>query len=253
MSHDRLAGIDTALYFITDTAQCASAGRSVAETVAEAVAGGAGMVQIRDKDITDDAMYDLTCDVLRAVDEVLGDAKTTRPVPVFVNDRVAVVEQLNREGHLVHLHVGQDDMPFAEVRQHIGQEALLGLSATTPDEFAAAREAGSVDLLGVGLAFPTTTKKNARDVLGPGKIRALAGEAGLPVFGIGGIDLAGAAKMHGTGVTGICVVSAICTAADPRAAAAAIKTAFLTGQAPDAEDRTETHDNTGSHTADGGR
>lgn len=234
MSHDRLAGIDTALYFITDSAQCAAAGRSVADTVAEAVAGGAGMVQIRDKDITDAEMYDLTCDVLRAVDEVLGDAKITRPVPVFVNDRVAVVEQLNREGHLVHLHIGQDDTSIAEARQRIGQEALLGLSATTPDEFAAAREAGAVDLLGVGLAFPTTTKKNARDVLGPEKIGALVGEAGLPVFGIGGIDLAGAAKMHGTGVAGICVVSAICTAADPRTAAAQIKAAYLTGRLPDA-------------------
>ena len=73
---DRFAGIDTRLYLVTDSAQCEAAGRSVAETVQAAVAGGVGIVQVRDKDIDDGDFYSLTRQVIAAVD-----AATPPPVP----------------------------------------------------------------------------------------------------------------------------------------------------------------------------
>ena len=83
---NRFAGIDTRLYLVTDSAQCEAAGRSVAETVQAAVAGGAGIVQVRDKDIDDGDFYSLTRQVIAAVDAATRG--TDRTVPVVLNDRV---------------------------------------------------------------------------------------------------------------------------------------------------------------------
>ena len=145
---DRFAGIDTRLYLVTDSAQCEAAGRSVAETVAEAVAGGVGIVQVRDKDIDDAAFYSLTRQVIAAIDTAT--AGTDRHVPLVLNDRVEVARRLIDEGESVHIHVGQSDTSVGEVRAALGREPLIGLSAADSAEFAAARDTGVVDLIGIG-------------------------------------------------------------------------------------------------------
>ncbi|GAA4282892.1 thiamine phosphate synthase [Brevibacterium daeguense] len=226
---DRLAGLDTALYLVTDTAQCASAGRSVAQTVAEAVAGGVGIVQVRDKTATDAAFRRLTEEVLEAVERTRQREGITRPIPVFLNDRVEIARDLLAEGTQVHVHVGQTDTPVTKVRELLGPEPLIGLSAAEDEEFAAARASGVVDLLGVGPAYETATKADAPAGLGPQRLAELVARAGLPCVGIGGITADRAAELRGTGIIGICVVSAICAAPDPRAAARALRTAFLHG------------------------
>lgn len=239
----RLAPYDWTLYFVTDTAQCASVGRTVAETVAEAVAGGAGIVQVRDKDASDAEVEALTREVLTAVERGAAErasapvsAPTSVPVPVFVDDRLDVVRRLREEGLDVHIHVGQTDEPIAEVRRVLGPEPLVGLSARTPEQFAAAAlrdedtGAGLVDLLGIGPAYDTTTKAGAPAGFGPDGIAALASAAvqmGLPAVGIGGITAERAPELASAPLLGICVVSAICRAEDPRAAATAIRAAYL--------------------------
>jgi thiamine-phosphate pyrophosphorylase len=232
----RLAPYDWTLYFVTDTAQCASVGRTVAETVAEAVAGGAGIVQVRDKDASDAEVEALTREVLTAVERGAAE-RASAPVPVFVDDRLDVVRRLREEGLDVHIHVGQTDEPIAEVRRVLGPEPLVGLSARTPEQFAAAAAlhdedtgAGLVDLLGIGPAYDTTTKAGAPAGFGPDGIAALASAAvqmGLPAVGIGGITAERAPELASAPLLGICVVSAICRAEDPRAAAAAIRAAYL--------------------------
>lgn len=226
---DRLQGIDTTLYFITDSAQCAQCGRSVAETAAAAVRGGAGWVQVRDKTLSDAAFYRLSRAVLEAVERVALPAG--RRVPVVLNDRVDVAARLLAEGRDVHIHVGQDDMPVADVRRRLGPQPLLGLSAAAPAEFAAARASGVVDLLGVGPVFATATKGDAGAALGVARLAELTARASLPVVAIGGINAARAARLRGSGVVGVCVVSAICLAADPEASARALVRAFK-GDAP---------------------
>lgn len=224
---DRLTGVDARLYLVTDSDQCREAGRSVAATVRAAVAGGAGIVQVRDKDIDDSAFEALTREVIAAVAEAV--AGTDRRVPVFLNDRVAVAERLIAEGEEIHIHVGQSDAPVTEVRRRLGPASLIGLSAANADEFAAARETGVVDLVGIGPVYDTTTKTDAPDGIGPDRLGELVAQAGLPAVAIGGISVEHARELRGQGLLGICVVSAICRAADPEAAAAALLTEYGDG------------------------
>ncbi len=222
---ERWAGIDPSLYFVTDSALCARAGRTVAETVAAAVAGGAGIVQVRDKDLPDAQFLALTRQVLQAVQSVVAGSGRRR-VPIVVNDRVQVARILLDEGADVHVHVGQSDAAPEQVRRLLGPAPLIGLSAGTAQEVAAAQAAGVVDLLGISPAFDTATKRDAGSGLGLQGVRQLAGQSALPSVAIGGIDLARAAQLRASGVIGVCVVSAICLAADPQAMARQLHAAF---------------------------
>ncbi len=222
--NDRFAGIDTRLYLVTDSAQCEAAGRRVAETVQAAVAGGVGIVQVRDKDIDDGDFYSLTRQVIAAVDAATRG--TDRTVPVVLNDRVEVARRLLDEGENVHIHVGQSDTTVAEVRAALGEEPLIGLSAANSDEFAAARDSGVVDLIGVGPVYDTSTKADAPEGIGPDRLGDLVAEAGIPAVAIGGINADRAPDLQGRGLIGICVVSAICMADDPKTAAEELLAAY---------------------------
>ena len=263
---DRLAPYDWSLYLVTDTAMCTAAGRTVADTVAEAVAGGAGIVQIRDKDASDEEVARITRETVAALeragrtitpgdrnarggssapgDPSAQDAATHggapapehRPVAVFIDDRLDVVHALRQEGLDIHLHVGQEDTPVTEVRAVLGPDPLVGLSARTPEQFstaAALRDettgAPLVDLVGVGPVHDTLTKAGAPAGIGPKRLASLAeiaAQMGLPSVAIGGIDADRAPALREAPVLGLCVVSAICTSSDPRAAAAAIYSAY---------------------------
>jgi len=207
---------DPTLYLVTDTAL--SAPRSVPEVVAAAVAGGVTAVQVRDKTAS---RRDLLA-LVRAVQEVLPAG-----VPLIVNDAVDVALLTGADG----VHVGQDDLPAAEVRRLLGPDALIGVSAGTPAELATvtALPAGTVDLVGIGPVWATPTKPDAGAGLGLDRLRGLAGTAraaGLTSVAIGGVHADQAAAVAGTGVDGICVVSDICTAADPAAAARLLRAAL---------------------------
>lgn len=208
---------DPTLYLVTDTALCAP--RSVPEVVAAAVAGGVTAVQVRDKTASRRELLELT----RAVQAVLADR---RDVAVVVDDALDVALLAGADG----VHVGQSDLPVAEVRRHAPQ-LHLGLSVGTPDELAAALAlpAGTVDLLGLGPVRATPTKTDAGPALGIAGLAGLVrGARGLTTVAIGGIHADGAAEVAATGVDGICVVSDICAAADPRAAAATLREALRT-------------------------
>lgn len=264
----RLAPYDWSLYLVTDTAQCAAAGRTVPQTAAEAVAGGVGIVQIRDKHASDAEVAALTRETIAAI-EAIGRSITpatsaesavpdpdatpgpgtapgpdptpaataARPVAVFVNDRLEVVKSLRAEGLDVHVHVGQTDEPVEDVRAVLGPDPLVGLSAGSPAEFSVAGSlrdettgAALVDLVGIGPVHDTTTKQGAPAGIGPERTAALASiaaEMGLPAVAIGGITADRAPALRDAPLLGICVVSAICTAEDPRAAANAIRSSYL--------------------------
>ena len=203
---------DPTLYLVTDTAL--SAPRTVPDVVRAAVAGGATAVQVRDKTASRRELYGLTL----AVREVLAGTG----VALFVDDAVDVALLAGADG----VHVGQDDLPPAEVRGLIGPDRLLGLSAGDDDELAVALALppGTVDVVGIGPVWTTSTKPDAGTGLGPEGVAALAERAaagGLRSVAIGGIDAARAGLV--SGVDGICVVSAICAADDPAAAARALR------------------------------
>ena len=208
--------LDPTLYLVTDTAL--SRPRPVADVVRAAVAGGVTAVQVRDKIASRRELYALTL----SVREVLA---TTPGVALFVNDAVDVALLAGADG----VHVGQDDLPPAEVRALLGPDRLLGLSAGSPAEMAAtlALPPGTVDVVGIGPVWSTPTKPDAGTGLGPAGVAELSAQAraaGLRTVAIGGIDAARAASV--TGVDGVCVVSAICAATDPEAAARELRSAL---------------------------
>ncbi len=204
---------DPTLYLVTDTALAGD--RGVPEVVRAAVAGGVTAVQVRDKTASRRELYALTL----AVREVLPPG-----VALWVDDAVDVALLAGADG----VHVGQSDLPAAEVRALIGADRLLGLSVGSDDELAAALALppGTLDVVGIGPVWATPTKPEAAAALGPDGVAALAGKAaagGLRSVAIGGISPDRAARV--TGVDGICVVSAVCAAPDPAAAARALREA----------------------------
>ena len=203
---------DPSLYLVTDTALCGP--RGVPAVVRAAVAGGVTAVQVRDKTASDRELLAL----VRAVQEVLRGTG----VPLLVNDAVDVALVAGADG----VHLGQSDLPAADVRRLVGPDLLLGLSVSSVQEVLAV-PAGVVDHLGAGPVRATATKTDAAAPLGADGVRAvLAAAAGTPCVAIGGISEADVAGLRGAGVAGVCVVSAVCAAPDPRAAAARLRGAW---------------------------
>ncbi|MGY1823604.1 thiamine phosphate synthase [Geodermatophilus sp. SYSU D00079] len=217
---------DPTLYLVTDTALCAP--RPVADVVRAAVAGGVTAVQVRDKTATRRELLALT----RAVQAALAD----RPdVAVVVNDAVDVAAVAGADG----AHVGQDDLPPEEARALLGPDRLLGVSVSSAAELDAvlALPAGTVDVVGLSPVWATPTKPDAAPGLGLEGTAALAAAAragGLTAVAIGGIDAGRATRVARTGVDGLCVVSAICAAADPGAAARALRAGIAAGRPAEA-------------------
>lgn len=199
---------DLGVYLVTD--RPALLGRDLLEVVAAAVAGGASLVQLREKAAATREFVELARAVLAV----------TRPrgVPLLVNDRLDVALAAGADG----VHVGQDDMHPADVRALLGPDALIGLSVTGEAETRAA--AGlPVDYLGAGPVFATATKKDAGAPQGLAGLSRMVALAEVPVVAIGAITLANAASVLATGVAGLAVVSAVCSADDPAVAAAALR------------------------------
>jgi thiamine-phosphate pyrophosphorylase len=199
---------DLRLMLVTDDTMCA--GRGLVNTVLEAVAGGVTIVQLRDKTASDAD--------LPATAVVLKDALAPTGVPLILNDRPSVAKAAGLAG----AHIGQDDGHPAAARAILGPDALIGLSVTRAAELATVDPA-VVDYVGLGPVFPTGSKADAAPALGLDGARAIGARLPLPWVAIGGIGIANSAAIMRAGAAGIAVVSAICAADDPRAAAAALR------------------------------
>ena len=187
--------------------------RGLLATVRSAVDGGVTIVQLRDKDASDDDLVALA----RALRADLA----PRGVPLVVNDRPKVAKAAGADG----LHIGQEDGDPRAVRRLLGPDAILGLSVTRAAEVATVDPA-VVDYVGLGPVFSTATKADAAPPLGLGGFRTVAAMLPVPFVAIGGIDAGSAAPIIAGGASGLAVVSAICAASDPRSAAAALRAAM---------------------------
>ncbi|HLP09515.1 MAG TPA: thiamine phosphate synthase [Opitutaceae bacterium] len=206
---------DLSLYLVTDPEM--TAGRGLLETVRAAVAGGVTIVQLRDKAASARAMAE-TGRALLALLRSLG-------VPLLVNDRIDVAHAIGADG----VHIGQDDLPPAAARAILGPRAIIGLSVTNADELATVD--ASVDYIGLGPLFPTGTKTDAAPALGEAAFSAIRRRLACPVVAIGGINRDNLARTLAAGADGVALVSAICAAPDPRAAAQELRTALAAARA----------------------
>jgi len=196
---------------VTDAAMTAR--RGLIATVREAVAGGVTIVQLRDKDASDD---DLT-----ALARALRAELAPRGMPLIVNDRPAVAVASGADG----VHVGQEDGDPRAARRLIGPDAILGLSVTQAAEVATV-DGAIVDYVGLGPVFSTATKADAAPPLGLDGFRSVGAMLPVPFVAIGGVDAANTGAIRAAGAAGVAVVSAICAAPDPKAAAAALRAAM---------------------------
>jgi len=206
--------LDLAIYLVTDTVMCGQLG--VAATVSAAVGAGVSVVQLRDEQASDGDLVRIGRQI-RAVLAGTG-------VPLIVNDRVHLVDAIGAQG----AHVGQGDLGVDQARALLGPTAYLGLSAQTLEHVTAAREhaEGTVDYLGIGPVWDTTTKLDAAAPGGLERLRQITASSPWPCVAIGGITLQRVPQVRRAGAAGAAVVSAICGQPDVAGATRALRAAW---------------------------
>ncbi|MFS0713879.1 thiamine phosphate synthase [Microbacterium sp. 2P01SA-2] len=208
--------VDLALHLVTDDRLDADALPSIVDA---AVDGGVTVVQLRDKRVTARELIRRA----RMLSEVIAGR-----VPLLIDDRVDVVLAALDAGVRVDgVHLGQNDIPPTTARRVLGSDAVIGWTANTEAHLRAAHEmpVGTLDYLGVGVIRPTSTKPDHPPALGIDGFAALSAATPLGCVAIGGIVAEDVAPLRRAGAAGVAVVSAICGAADPAAAARAFAAA----------------------------
>ncbi|MBU4564070.1 MAG: thiamine phosphate synthase [Desulfarculus sp.] len=179
-----------------------------------AIAGGAGVIQFRQKQGS-------TRQMIETARHMLAICRGHK-AKLIINDRLDVALAAGADG----VHLGQDDFPLDQAREILGPDKIIGGSASSVEEAALCR-AGGVDYIGLGPVYPTTSKADAGPAGGLDLLRRVSREFGLPVIAIGGVNAARAAEVMGAGAHGMAVISAVCCQADPQEAAAELLRAML--------------------------
>lgn len=201
------------LYAVTDRSWLGE--QTLYEQVEEALRGGATFIQLREKELDDEAF-------LAEAIEIQALCRKYN-VPFVINDNVEIARKINADG----VHVGQSDMEAGNVREILGKNKILGVSAQTVAQAILAEQRGA-DYLGVGAVFHTGSKSDAEDVSHE-TLKRICAAVNIPVVAIGGIGKHNVLELKGSGICGIAVISAIFAADDIQCATAELKT--LTEQA----------------------
>lgn len=198
---------DTSLYFITDSSNYTE--QEFLNRVEKALQGGVTLMQLREKDKTTSEYIELAQKVHNITQKY--------NVPLIIDDRVDVALAVNAEG----VHVGQSDMPVNIARKLMGEDKVVGATTKTVEQAKEAYEQGA-DYLGVGAIYPTTTK--VKTVLtSTDTLRDICNAVSIPVNAIGGLNKDNIDILEGISISGICVVSAIMKADDPKKATEELK------------------------------
>ena len=202
-----MKNFDTTLYFITD-----STGFSEEEFLRrteEALKGGASLLQLREKDKT-------TREYIALAEKVHTLTKKYN-VPLIIDDRVDVALAMGAEG----VHLGQSDMPINTARKILGDDFIIGATTKTVPQALEAYKQGA-DYLGVGAIYPTTTKVKTV-ITSTETLGNICSAVPIPVNAIGGLNKDNIDILKGIPIAGICVVSAIMKADDPKQATTELK------------------------------
>lgn len=198
-----LKKFDTSLYFITDSSNYDET--EFLERIEAALSGGVSIIQLREKNRT-------TREYIELGDKVHKITQKYK-VPLIIDDRLDVAMAIDAEG----VHLGQSDMQISTARKIWGEDKIIGATTKTVEQAVEAYEQGA-DYLGVGAIFPTTTKVitilTSTEMLGK-----ICGSVPIPVNAIGGLNKDNIDVLKGIDIAGICVVSAIMKAENPKTAA----------------------------------
>ena len=198
---------DSSMYFITDSTNCSE--EEFLYRVEQALMGGITLLQLREKDKSTREYMDLA--------EKVHTLTKKYNVPLIIDDRVDVALAIDAEG----VHVGQSDMPVSIARKLMGDDKIVGATTKTVEQAVEAYAQGA-DYLGVGAIYPTTTKVKtvltSTETLGN-----ICSAVPIPVNAIGGLNKDNIDVLEGIPIAGICVVSEIMKADDPKQAAVELK------------------------------
>ena len=198
---------DLLLYAVTDRSWLG--GHTLYQDVEAAIKGGATFVQLREKKLDEE--------------HFLEEAKEIKElcrryhVPFVINDNVDIALAMDADG----VHVGQSDMEAGSVREKLGSDKIIGVSAQTVEQAVLAQQRGA-DYLGVGAVFPTGSKDDAVEV-SHDTLHAICEAVDIPVIAIGGISAENVKELAGSGICGIAVISAIFAQPDIEAATKELK------------------------------
>jgi len=196
------------VYLVTDRGLCRN--RPLQDVVLKAVQGGVSCVQLREKDLP-------TRDF---IGEAMAVKKILVPfhVPLIINDRVDVALACGADG----VHLGQQDMPYAMARKLMGDKAIIGLSVETWEEVEAVEKL-DVNYIGVSPVFATPTKTDTKEPWGLTGLKKIKAFSRHSLVAIGGINSSNAHAVAEAGADCLAVVSAVCSADDPAAAAVKLR------------------------------
>ncbi len=205
-----MKNLDTTMYFITDSTNYSE--DEFLCRVEEACKGGVTLVQLREKERTTREYIILA--------EKVHEITMRYDIPLIIDDRVDVALAAGAEG----VHVGQSDMPVKIARKLMGNDKIIGATTKTVPQAVEAYEQGA-DYLGVGAIYPTTTK--VKTVLtSVDTLKEIVNAVPIKVNAIGGLNKNNIHVLKGSGINGICAVSAIMKAESPCNAAKELKEAF---------------------------
>ena len=194
---------DLLLYAVTDRSWLG--GHTLYQDVEAAIKGGATFIQLREKKLDEEHF-------LEEAKEIKELCKKYR-VPFVINDNVDIALAMDADG----VHVGQSDMEAGMVREKLGPDKIIGVSAQTVEQAILAEQKGA-DYLGVGAVFPTGSKDDAVEV-SHDTLKAICEAVHIPVIAIGGISTGNVMELSGSGICGIAVISAIFAKPDIETAA----------------------------------
>ena len=199
---------DLLLYAVTDRTWLGD--ETLYQQVEKTLKGGATFIQLREKHLDDAAFLE------EAVE--LKELCRRYHVPFVINDNVEIALKMGADG----VHVGQSDMEAGNVREKLGPDKIIGVSAQTVEQAVLAEQRGA-DYLGVGAVFPTGSKDDADDVSHE-TLKAICEAVSIPVIAIGGISRNNVMELAGSGICGIAVISAIFAQPDIEAATKELRT-----------------------------
>ena len=200
------------LYVIADKRICGS--RDIEAMVSESIAGGAEMIQYRDKE-SDDHVFLETASKLQAICK-------SRNIPFIINDRVEIALEINADG----VHVGQEDIPLTVARKRLDPEKIVGVSATSIKQAIQAEKNGA-DYIGIGPIFDTLSKEIEKPI-GMDIITAAESRLRIPFFAIGGINMSNLDELIQAGGSRIAVISAVILSDDIRSSAQKLRAKLKT-------------------------
>ena len=175
--------------------------KSLEEAVEKAILGGATIIQLREKNISDDE-YIKRAESIKSVCDKYN-------IPLIINDNVDVALKVKAAG----VHVGQGDTSVSKARSILGKDYIIGATAHNLEEAKIAQIEGA-DYLGVGAAFGSSTKKDAKPLTSLETYKEITSIISIPVVAIGGINDSNMDLLTGSGIAGVAIISGIFSASN---------------------------------------